>query len=594
MNLHTLPYDLLFNISTYLDAYDIHALHLTCKALHFFSTSRPVYRKLARDLIWRCRALPLKGFQRVGDLTTEQLIRAVNRALRYEVPGDTVHPSPCGLGTQTWYKVVSAPPGEEVDWLSPITRVVCWDVQTDSPLAEWCPESSNDDSSDSVNKWELWKCRVEFEERAVYFTIAKLIVPRYDETRVMSFVLMKLTFFDGPTGEPSPKPPVFSRVTDFMTSGIVMNVFLLDPATRLLSAFVWISGLNNIGLYVLPDWEKDRYVFVDTGIECVCAFLSYLIEHCIHCEEADAVYQHFYPLSLLSKYTQTLENRARDLELASSCLHGDHIEKVCIPYDTESRSCACCSYRYQWGYSNYCTCCSASASGGAYPFPFPPWYPETAHFVRQWWPSIPGITKVSCTVILLAAHDQATHRTQYVLAQHYFRGKDEPDDSLMHMWYVSTPFEVVRVFLDSDDLDEDTATERPRPLVAVDFGHAVWIEYLDSTQDDTAVDADVNGVHSPTSPASPTGSDIFNADNDDDNLVEHVLQTTDSEPKALRFVTFPGSLIAKPMMDREARRWLIVPEELDLGAVETINLDQSQGAVILSDHNGKIFILCYE
>lgn len=81
---------------------------------------------------------------------------------------------------RTWYKVVSAPPDEEVDWLSPITssytlcatksgKVVCWDVQSDSCLAEWNPGE----------RWELWKCRVEFEERTVYFTMAKILDGSY-------------------------------------------------------------------------------------------------------------------------------------------------------------------------------------------------------------------------------------------------------------------------------------------------------------------------------------------------------------------------------------------------------------------------------
>jgi hypothetical protein len=81
---------------------------------------------------------------------------------------------------RTWYKVVSAPPSEEVDWLSPITssytlcatksgKVVCWDVQSDSCLAEWNPGE----------RWELWKCRVEFDERTVYFTMAKILHPSY-------------------------------------------------------------------------------------------------------------------------------------------------------------------------------------------------------------------------------------------------------------------------------------------------------------------------------------------------------------------------------------------------------------------------------
>ena len=43
-----------------------------------------------------------------------------------------------------------------------------------------------------------------------------------------------------------------------------------------------------------------------------------------------------------------------------------------------------------------------------------------------------------------------------------------------------------------------------------------------------------------------------------------------------------------------AMRTLDIPEELDLGGVETINIGQSQGAVVLSVKEGKIFIHCYE
>lgn len=159
------------------------------------------------------------------------------------------------------------------------------------------------------------------------------------------------------------------------------------------------------------------------------------------------------------------------------------------------------------------------------PFPFPTWYPESAHFVRQWWPTLPGVPRVSCTVVLLAMHDQETHRNRFVLAQHYFkvpidwsmwvRGEGitpdsgagsttgsgttnvmgdgisntgagpaleerEGDDELMKMWYVSRPFEVVRVFDDRDD-EDNQMLERPRPLVVVDFRHAVWIAYDDNT-----------------------------------------------------------------------------------------------------------------
>jgi hypothetical protein len=80
---------------------------------------------------------------------------------------------------------------------------------------------------------------------------------------------MRLKFSDSPSGESSVAPPVFSHVTDFRTAGVVMNVFLLDPSAQLLSAFVWVAGSNTIGLYVLLNWDKNEYVFVDTGIECV-------------------------------------------------------------------------------------------------------------------------------------------------------------------------------------------------------------------------------------------------------------------------------------------------------------------------------------
>ena len=82
---------------------------------------------------------------------------------------------------------------------------------------------------------------------------------------------MKLEFPDSPLdsrGRPA-AAPVFSRLATFRTMGVVMNVFLLDPAVRLLSAFVWVPSSNTIGLYALLDWDQPQYVYIDTGIECV-------------------------------------------------------------------------------------------------------------------------------------------------------------------------------------------------------------------------------------------------------------------------------------------------------------------------------------
>ncbi|KAG5644303.1 hypothetical protein DXG03_008721 [Asterophora parasitica] len=579
-----------------------------------------------------------------------------------------------------WYRVASAPPKEEVDWLSPITssymlcatksgKVVCWDVQTDTCLAECNPGK----------RWELWKCRVEFEEKTVYFIMAKIVNGSYDDERAMEFVLMRLSFSDSPSGESSSVPPVFLQVMDFKTVGVVMNVFLLDPTARLLSAFVWVSSTNTVGLYALPDWDKPEYVFIDTGIECTpssnWSCILYERNIVIHCEGSEGASQHFYPLHLLQAFTKRLKSKT-DVPFISysvspaRSLHrkfifpyvknrivlledgqldpaGSALEVVVPPASTdavnglETTGVLVSSPSLTPSPHTSATPSTLTAVTTTMPvppettplenpFPFPPWCPDSAHFVRQWWPSLPNIPRVSCTVVLLSSHDQFTHRTRFILAQHYFRvplthekwvppdlpqlehrlvGAPHPisrpdadpppvnghavppegetssstprkqeraavhkeevkDDALMHLWYVSTPFEVCCIPDGGDEDDE--GGDRPRPLVAVDFGHAVWIEFVD---------------------------------NEDDPERE---STDDPDAKWMRFVTFPpfGEDLEKAGEEREEGsvwsrtggvvRTLKIPDELNLDKVETLNIDQSQGAVIVSVKQGKIFILCYE
>jgi hypothetical protein len=212
------------------------------------------------------------------------------------------------------------------------------------------------------------------------------------------------------------------------------------------------------------------------------------------------------------------------------------------------------------------------------------WYPESAHFVRQWWPTLPSVPRLSCTVVLLAQHHPQTHVTKYVLAQHYFTvpldksgTETDPKDVTMRMWYVSVPFEVVCVSDQAADEEEDASEVLPRqrPLLAVDFGHAVWLEHVRA------------------------------ADDEEDEVPYERGQIR------LRFVSFPGVRLESEgravrsgigsgggsdgTFEMEgATRTLMIPNELDLHDVETINIDQSQGAVILSVRQGKIFILCYE
>ncbi|KAH9014816.1 hypothetical protein EDB83DRAFT_2680115 [Lactarius deliciosus] len=630
-SLQNIPYDLLLSIAHHLDLADICALQLTCKQLRYAVRTRPVYREMAVSLLRRCRALPLYGFKRISDLSTDQLVEVVNRAAQLERGWLTRTPRPAvnafipqgeevlngitkstdatgwGIKSRYWYKVVGTPPDEEVDWLSPITasytlcatksgKVVCWDVLRDVGIAEWNPGE----------RWELWKCRVEFEQRIVYFTMAKVLRGKDDE-KVMQFELMQIHFPEQKLDTDEQISPSFSNLRSFKTLGIVMNVFLLDPEARLLAGFVWISRTNSIGLYVLLDWNKEEYVFVDTGIQCTntanwsCILCDGSIV--IHSEEATFACQHFFPLYVLAQHVTISNPSLSFVPRMTSQLKPSRTVNRSFTFPVLPPESYVLPFRQPVIQNILVAVPPGNQFHQILPLPAvdddptpptdvnnPPnpfsdqiWYPESAHFVRQWWPTLPSVPRLSCTVVLLAQHHPQTHVTKYVLAQHYFTvplqmpGTDaDADDAMMQMWYVSVPFEVVCVSDQADD-DDDTmdAPPRQRPLLAVDFGHAVWLEHVRAADDEE-----------------------------------------DEEPyergqKRLRFVSFPGVQLegegsavrsgigsgggADGTFEMEgAARTLAIPKELDLHDVETINIDQSQGAVILSVRRGKIFILCYE
>ena len=206
---------------------------------------------------------------------------------------------------------------------------------------------------------------------------------------------------------------------------------------------------------------------------------------------------------------------------------------------------------------------------------------------------------------------------------------DDQDEDLLRIWYVSEPFEVVCVFdTPEDEQEEGQAVERPRPLMAVDFGHAVWVEYCEDEDppppppQPTVQIVEVNGVQHIQVIAGANANPNGNANGNANGAAGAAGQNAGepNEAKRLRFVSFPpvssnrdddlsalssawsestkanGKASANGK-DREVEgivRTLEIPEELDLDSVETINIDQSQGAVIISVKEGKIFILCYE
>lgn len=119
----------------------------------------------------RCQPLPVDGFLRLLDLSTPELARTVKRGFRGQTSWQTRRPR-----LTVPYKSFSAPGDEDIVWLSPVTshyallctksgKVLCWDTERGKCVAEWY---SGDD-------WEIWKCRVEFDERAAYLAMARRV-----------------------------------------------------------------------------------------------------------------------------------------------------------------------------------------------------------------------------------------------------------------------------------------------------------------------------------------------------------------------------------------------------------------------------------
>ncbi|EIN06615.1 hypothetical protein PUNSTDRAFT_121768 [Punctularia strigosozonata HHB-11173 SS5] len=681
-NLAYLPYELLLHVVQHLDSVkDVNALQQTCQSLYSFAITRPVYRHLAHALLSRCRPLPVDGFTSIINFTREELRAAVNRAALIEHGWTFAAPRPSrlhpfvGPPEKSWYKVLEAPEAHGIDWLSPITprynmyatphgNVYCWDVEHDRCVAQWQPEV----------KWSLWKCRVEFDMRSVFFVMARVVRGDGDEPGLMEFMTMSLVFPAPPDSSSEDPAPEFRELNKFLTSGYVLNLFLLDPLSRLLAAFIWLPEVKSMGLYVLFDWEQPEYVFVNTGIECTQDALAMSPNwSCIlsgdrmvmHVEDTSAVTQYVYTLPTLREHVQSVPSAfshapkisttlapifsmrkrlhylplPREPTLSAPATSGGavltqtesgNLTVTHSPFATDRAASSVHAVHQpavitlvpdpDAGWVMQITAATPTtpvppptpapvlthhqvtdqgqaltAMVPSYANPFPPdiWSTESAHFVRQWWPTLPGVPRLSCTVLLLATHDPVTHTNQYTLAQHYFEVpmEDPPKaDALRHarkgggerfdpgevyeceggiwVWYLREPFELVCIQDDLGPEEELDVFARTRPLIAVDFCHAAWVEYVDPP------------------PILPEGADPD-------------MPVPEDERKRLRMVTFPpvgheGEWGGRKEDARGTVKTLEVPDELDLSTVETINLDQSQGSVILSTRGGRIFILNYD
>ncbi|KAH8110519.1 hypothetical protein DFH11DRAFT_1708782 [Phellopilus nigrolimitatus] len=604
-SLSSLPFDILLNIAELLEADEIVTLEKVCRSLRDFARSRSIWLKLAANMLDMCQPLPVNGFQRIWELNTPALSELVRHGRRLQHSWAKRSPK-----LIVPYKTIAAPKDEDIVWLSPITskytlcctkggKVMCWDVVKGECVAEW----------HSGADWEIWKCRVEFEERIVYFAMAKRVLTGNGT----DCQLMALSFPSEVDGN-LPSKPSFSQLSFFYFPGHVISVYLLDPLRRLLSAYIWIESTNTLGLYVLMDWAVPVYVFLNTGIPCdplrEWSCIGYDPENVvIHAEELqeeeeDRGFQFFYPYSFL----QSLGSLHPPTSMRPSLVPPPRA--IVHPFKRNHH-------------------------------PFGRYASQSAHFVRQWWPTLPhaeGIRRRSCTIILLTKRvpdpdpddpaelppDQPPPGTHlFTIAQHYFSVPLRTEQ--LRWWYVREPFEIVcfphvlpggapAFVQENAAVMEDPAIGAFAELAAADVYAGTGVDAgvtgnADVPAADTANVA--NDAPAPEHGPDAQPEDEFIEDGDGVHVIPLIAVDFGcavwleyvhfgSDDKRLRFVTFP------PVdADRTAEgfgylsndtdvRTLDVPPEIDLSKVCHIGIDQAQGTIILGLCTGFVYIMRYE
>ncbi|KAL5512539.1 hypothetical protein ACEPAG_3192 [Sanghuangporus baumii] len=585
-SLISLPFDIILNIIEYLDSDELMNLRASCKFFCSFVQSHLVWHSFVLDSLDACRPLPLKGFRRIQDCSIAELARLVRR-------GHRLYDSWTKTGPKLIkpYTRIPSPVHEDVVWLSPITskyalcctktgRVLCWDVDLGRCAATW--------SSDA--DWEIWKCRVEFDERTVYYAMAK----RDDDGLGTDCQLMALHFPGD--DEVNYQPPYFTKLSTLCFPGQVISIYLLDPLRRLLSAYIWLQRTNTLGLYVLLDWTKPLYVFLNTGISCDSGREWSCLSHdpenvVIHAEEEVRAYQFFYPLSLLRRLSTPTPPRPAEtnppLIMPSRTIKLDFIP-------TEN--------------------------------PFESAYiAHSSHFVRQWWQMGPYSTRIrrrSSTIVLRSMtiqgpepgdvppgpNDPPPGTHLFTIAQHYFTVPLRQET--LRWWFIRKPFEIVCYPYFPNGNTPEPITEAAIPLPAdAHQAIAAWTEFAHGIVEDTAEEADDQSIL-PVPPPELT-QDPIEEQADDFSVIPLVAVefgfaawleyvSFASDDIRVRYVIFPSIDEDRASDDYDGLskeddvRTLEVPPEIDLRSVVHIGLDQAHGTVILGMRRGSIYILRYD
>lgn len=581
--------------------------------------------------------LPVNGFHRISELSPQVLANVVKRGDRLQNGWHERRPE-----LTLPYRTIPAPNGESIVWLSPITskytlcctrtgKVICWDVLNSECVAEW---HSGDD-------WEIWKCRVEFDERTVYFALAKKTEDQLESE--CSIIALRFPF--EVEGQLQGKP-VFEKLANFKFPGFVIGVYLLNPIKRLLSAYIYLDGAT-IGLYVLSDWNVPSYTYIDTGIpylnqhdrprewSCIGYDPTNLV---IHDEDHGELHQYYYPFSLLASLART--SPSHDLgsssDDASTTQNSITVPAKLVPPKE--------TFTLKFPIEGT---------------PFAAYESMSAHFVRQWWPTLPrleGTKRSSCTIMLLSfevpgpipvveqgqqvpnapGYDYPAGTTLFTIAQHYF-GIPSVDEQL-RWWYVREPFEIVsspgNPFVIEDEPAQQGEEQQNPPEPALQEAAEV------------PPPAPGPGPGPDAAPAVPAGllTDELAAANEDEEAVaqlfqEVLQQAMDAEqlnmlgeeladdedmhtnfspliavdfgcsawlefvnPRTeeirLRFVMFPPVHVDRFAPDFDPLgsevRTLATPDDVVLSNVCHLGLDQSQGTIILGLLDGSVYVLHYE
>lgn len=197
-----LPFDVLLSIAILLPYSDVLALGQTCSELRQFTQTRPILRWTAQLILDGCVGLGVNGFGggALNCLSDAELRHSVDMA-RKRMQWAVREPAPATRQSSShflndspsrWYNRIDVD-DSLLDWVSPISseyllcalkdgQVLVLDVHRNRrPLAQWVPPPSL--TPGVIDKWELWKCRVEFAHRKVWFVMARWL-EEYVSTRI--------------------------------------------------------------------------------------------------------------------------------------------------------------------------------------------------------------------------------------------------------------------------------------------------------------------------------------------------------------------------------------------------------------------------